>query len=74
MTDNTQTIKYRPDGSIDTAHYMAKGRHARSCQAHQLAGKSARASRAGVVAFFASLFSAPEPTPAKGNKAIRVSH
>lgn len=33
----TETIKTRPDGSIDTAHYMARGRKLRSKQAHYLA-------------------------------------
>ena len=35
------TIKTRPDGSIDTAYYMAKGRMARSRAAHQIIGKTA---------------------------------
>jgi len=30
-------IKYRPDGSIDTAYYMRVGRAARADQAHKLA-------------------------------------
>ncbi len=29
-------IRRRPDGSIDTEHYLAKGRRARSEQAHRL--------------------------------------
>lgn len=33
----TDTIKTRPDGSIDTAHYMRIGRLARSQAAHDLA-------------------------------------
>ena len=32
-------IKRRPDGSIDTAHYMRIGRQMRSEQAHQFLGK-----------------------------------
>lgn len=32
-------LRRRKDGSIDTAYYMAKGREARSAQAHQM-GKS----------------------------------
>lgn len=35
--DDTQTIRYRPDGSIDTAYYMQIGRQERSGQAHKLA-------------------------------------
>ncbi|MEQ9258898.1 MAG: hypothetical protein RIG84_07345 [Roseovarius sp.] len=31
-------IKTRPDGSIDTAHYMQRGRHMRSEQAHAMMG------------------------------------
>jgi hypothetical protein len=34
--DNTQDIRRRPDGSIDTSHYMAQGRQARSQAAHRL--------------------------------------
>ncbi len=33
----TQSIKRRPDGSIDTAYYMQIGRQERSAQAHALA-------------------------------------
>lgn len=32
-----EDIRLRPDGSIDTAYYMARGRHARSQQAHRMA-------------------------------------
>ncbi len=35
MTTETQ-IRRRPDGSIDTAHYMAKGRTCRSDAAHRV--------------------------------------
>lgn len=31
-------IRYRPDGSIDTEYYMERGRHLRSCKAHELMG------------------------------------
>jgi hypothetical protein len=37
QSDLDPTIKTRPDGSIDTAHYMAKGRVARANQAKHLA-------------------------------------
>jgi hypothetical protein len=38
-------IRYRPDGSIDTAHYMAIGRGMRSEAAHGMArGAKRRAS------------------------------
>ena len=33
------TYKTRPDGSIDTAFYMAKGRMERGLAAHELTGK-----------------------------------
>jgi len=41
MTNETQ-IKTRADGSIDTAHYMARGRHMRSQQAHGMATRGSR--------------------------------
>jgi len=45
------TPRTRPDGSIDTAYYMARGRQLRSRQAHRLAGRaSARLPALGVVA------------------------
>jgi hypothetical protein len=34
----TDTPRLRPDGSIDTAYYMALGRHRRSEAAHAMAG------------------------------------
>lgn len=38
MTDITETpIRHRPDGSIDTAYYMAHGRRLRSEAAHRMA-------------------------------------
>ncbi|MGP6088860.1 hypothetical protein [Antarctobacter jejuensis] len=36
MTRPTDTIRTRPDGSIDTAYYMARGRRMRSEAAHAL--------------------------------------
>jgi hypothetical protein len=36
----TNNIRYRPDGSIDTSFYMARGRHMRSCQAHAMMGST----------------------------------
>jgi len=44
--NETQIIKRRPDGSIDTAYYVKQGRQARSQQAHRLA-KSAIPMRRG---------------------------
>lgn len=41
MTFQTQ-IKTRADGSIDTAHYMARGRHMRSQQAQSMAARGGR--------------------------------
>lgn len=50
LTDTTAP-RTRPDGSIDTAHYMARGRQMRSRQAHHLARRaSARLPALGVVA------------------------
>lgn len=40
-------IRYRADGSIDTAFYMARGRHLRSCKAHELLGSPADDTRRG---------------------------
>lgn len=36
MTQQDDTIRTRPDGSIDTAYYMARGRHMRSQAAHDI--------------------------------------
>lgn len=36
MTRKTDTIRTRADGSIDTAHYMARGRRMRSEAAHSM--------------------------------------
>lgn len=36
MTRDTQTLRTRPDGSIDTAYYMARGRRLRSEAAHAM--------------------------------------
>lgn len=33
---DTDNIRYRADGSIDTSFYMERARHMRSCQAHAL--------------------------------------
>ena len=33
---NTDDLRLRPDGSIDTAFYMTRGRHIRSRHAHAL--------------------------------------
>lgn len=33
-------IRYRPDGSIDTAWHMQVGRHMRSLKAHELMGRA----------------------------------
>ncbi|PWJ21252.1 hypothetical protein [Jannaschia seohaensis] len=43
MTD-TANIRYRPDGSIDTQFYLAKGRHHRSEAAHTMARQATRKS------------------------------
>ncbi len=45
----TDQIRTNPDGSIDTAFYMARGRHMRSQQAHNLAGKTTRSLARGLV-------------------------
>ncbi|BBU56850.1 hypothetical protein KU6B_31150 [Mameliella alba] len=36
MTQQDTRIRTRPDGSIDTAYYMARGRHMRSQAAHAM--------------------------------------
>ncbi|WP_420324974.1 hypothetical protein [Mameliella sp.] len=36
MTQQNDRIRTRPDGSIDTAYYMARGRHMRSQAAHAM--------------------------------------
>jgi hypothetical protein len=36
----TDTIRTRTDGSIDTDHYIARGRHLRSRKAHAMARSS----------------------------------
>ena len=43
MTDTT-SIRYRPDGSIDTEFYIAKGRRHRSEAAHDTAKAATRQS------------------------------
>lgn len=62
MTQNADTIRYRPDGSIDIGHYIAEAHKARSCQAHRLAAKTARIvrkPRLGILATVAALFRLP---------------
>lgn len=55
MSDQPR-IKYRPDGSIDTAYYTRRGRQMRSQQAHRLAAKfmlpNKPARNAGPFSFF----------------------
>ena len=54
-----QTIKTRPDGSIDTAFYMQRGRIQRSEAAHQLVKgicDEARVEVPETPGFFQSLF------------------
>lgn len=57
MTDPTE-IRRRPDGSIDTAFYTARGRQARGRQARHLAGAIARRLGAGAVAAAALVLAA----------------
>ncbi len=55
MTRPTDTdIRLRPDGSIDTAYYMARGRHMRSEAAHELMGTKTerRPRRRGLAGLF----------------------
>ena len=50
-TDTSTAPRIRPDGSIDTAYYMARGRQLRSRQAHHIARRaSAKLPALGVVA------------------------
>ncbi|OWU84745.1 hypothetical protein ATO6_10440 [Oceanicola sp. 22II-s10i] len=46
MDHQFEDIRTRPDGSIDTAYYIARSRMMRSEQAHSL-GRSAAAAPAG---------------------------
>lgn len=53
-------IRRRPDGSIDTAHYMARGRARRSEAAHRMLAPAAPSRPArrplfGLAALFAAL-------------------
>jgi len=48
MTEH-QNIRHRPDGSIDTDHYIRKGRVARSAVAHAAAGAALRSARKPVL-------------------------
>ena len=61
-THNTDNIRYRRDGSIDTTHYIAEGPKARSRQAHRIAGETVRmiwSPRLGILAVLAALFHLP---------------
>lgn len=51
----TTPIKTRRDGSIDTAHYMALGRMARSEAAHDLLRRRPRPNRRGLALHVAIL-------------------
>lgn len=57
MTNET-TLRRRPDGSLDTAHYMAQGRTRRSEAAHDFARTTASAPPRSVfgLAALAALF------------------
>jgi hypothetical protein len=52
-----QEIRHRPDGSIDTGFYMARGRRLRSEAAHDMAGSAVGQSR-GVFAALVMLVAA----------------
>lgn len=54
--DTKDSIRTRPDGSIDTAFYMARGRRERSQQAHRLA-KSCLPEKRERRSFLGTLFS-----------------
>mgnify|MGYP007059425149 FL=1 len=58
MTD-TANIRRRPDGSIDTAHYMARGRIQRARQARQMAGRGTARTRGPILALLAALLVIP---------------
>lgn len=51
-----EDIRLRPDGSIDTAYYMARGRRERSQQAHRMA-KSCLPEKRERRSFLGALFS-----------------
>ena len=48
MTD-TAEIRRRPDGSIDTAHYLARGRSCRAEAARDIAGGVATSARGPIL-------------------------
>lgn len=56
MTQQDDTIHLRPDGSIDIAHYMQRGRVMRSEQAHRILRRTTpsapRRYRQGLWGFF----------------------
>jgi len=49
MTDS-QDIRFRRDGSIDTGYYMDRGRVRRSEAAHEMAGRTIQESRSVLTA------------------------
>ena len=49
MTDS-QDIRFRRDGSIDTGYYMDRGRVRRSEAAHEMAGRTNQKSRSVLTA------------------------
>ncbi|MCG6903351.1 MAG: hypothetical protein LJE68_11795 [Rhodobacter sp.] len=61
MTDDT--IRRNANGSIDTNHYMALGRQARSDEAYRLAGHSETAVRRCLVRMRAALRAATANPP-----------
>ena len=58
MTD-TPHIRRRPDGSIDTAHYIQQGRAQRSAAAHEMARAAVRPARRSVLGLAALVARVP---------------
>jgi hypothetical protein len=56
---NTQNIRRRPDGSIDTGYYCDQGRARRSQQAHEMASSIVRPSFPVVTALIVFIASLP---------------
>jgi hypothetical protein len=59
MTEDRDIIRRRPDGSIDTAFYIARSREARAEQAHHLTVKAAPAAGGTIFAALAAMFGFP---------------
>jgi hypothetical protein len=55
MTRKTDTMHTRPDGSIDTAFYIARGRQMRSEAAHSMVRSDVNRPRRGLLRMFGTI-------------------